>query len=122
MKSGLRGKLKDFLQSPIRNQWLHGRHVSAYVRKGRHLGPDNKIHAYLDLASVEVEKEFWHKGIFSDLLKVCQELTPYDGVFLESVCNHGLQRHLRRKVEIDNQWHEKDYNFIWEKSTQTGVS
>jgi hypothetical protein len=119
VNSGLKGQLKAFLSSHSRNQWLRGRHVSAYIRKGHHLGPDGKLHTYLDLASMEVDKEFWHKGIFTEFLNSCQELTPYDGVFCESVLNEGLCAHLRRKVAQDKQWHEKDANFIWVKSTQT---
>jgi hypothetical protein len=119
MNSGLRGQLKNFLSSPNRNEWLRGRHVSAYVRKGHHLGPDGKLHHYLDLASIEVDIEFWGKGIFTEFLSACQKLTPYDGVFVECVLDKGLIASLRRKVAQDKQWHEKDSSFIWEKHLQT---
>ena len=120
MKSGLKNKLMKFLESSLRNQWLRGSHVSVYVRKGWHQGPDGKIHTYLDLANIEVDQAFHHKGIFTDVLSLCQELTPYDGVLVESVLNEGLRTHLQRKVAQDKNWHEKGFNFIWEKDGATG--
>jgi hypothetical protein len=122
MNSGLRGQLKNFLSSRNRNKWLCGRRVSVYVRKGKHLGPDGTIHEYLDLANIHVDERFQHKGIFKEFLNSCQELTPYDGVFIESVLNEGLRAHLKRKVESDKHWKEKDFNFIWEKPTQQSSS
>jgi hypothetical protein len=119
LRSELRGQLKKFLESQNRNQWLRGRHVSAYVRKGHHLGPDGKLHHYLDLASIEVDIEFWGKGIFSEFLCACQKMTPYDGVFVECVLDKGLISSLRRKVEQNKQWSKKDSSFIWEKPINT---
>ena len=119
MRSELRGQLKKFLESQNRNQWLRGRHVSAYIRKGHHIGPDGKLHYYLDLASIEVVRKFWGLGIFTEFLMLCQEMTPYDGVFVENVLNKGLISFLRRKVAQDKQWSEKDSSFIWEKPIQT---
>ena len=115
----MRQKLIDFFDSPTRNQWLYSEQIQVYLRKGRHLGFDGKIHHYLDIASIEVEADFRRQGLFKAFLALSQEIQPYDGIKIENVLNDDLKTYLRKLASDDLRWSERgdslSPDFLWEK-------
>jgi hypothetical protein len=110
----MKNKLQNFLNSPLRNTWLKSGGLSVYIRKGWHLGTDNKLHQFLDIASAEVSPRLQKHGRFKNFLALCQTLQPYEGIYCENVLNEYLQKYFRNLVLTDSYWTEKDENFLWE--------
>jgi len=115
MDIAIEKQLQDFLDSPLRVRWLYTKEFEVYVRKGRHAGPDGKMHTYLDIANIEVYPEFQRQGRFKDFLALCQRISLYDGLFLENILNENVFDYLRRLASSDLRWHEKGMNFLWQK-------
>lgn len=111
----MRDKLNVFFASPLRNTWLTSKPVSVYVRKGYHLGSDNKPHHYLDIANIEVEAFCRRQGHFKTFLALCQQIQPYDGIKCETVLNNLLYHYLQHIAEEDPRWIECGMDFFWEK-------
>lgn len=110
----MRKELSDFLNSPRRNTWLSTPEMAVYLRKGRHLGSDGRIHTFLDIASIEVQPEFRDQGYFKAFLALCQEIIPYDGILIENVLSEILHNYLHRLAQRDPWWIELEWHFRWE--------
>jgi hypothetical protein len=104
----------EFLKLSYHNKWLCDNKMAVYVRKGHHIGSDNKMHLFFDIASVEVKEKFQKQGIFKNFLLECQKIQLYDGIFIENVLNEHLKKYLQRLANEDSRWTEKDSCFIWE--------
>ena len=82
----------EFLDSPLRNAWLHFSYLDAYVRRGYHL-IDGKVVCCSDIANVSVVPRHRRKGIFKSWLaeiEVVAASRGLEGVFVESIQNEVL--------------------------------
>lgn len=89
--------LREFLNSPVRNQWLEFGPVSVYVRKSTRKGMK-----CLDLANITVDPDHRRKGHFKATLELFQKLSHV--VFIEQVLNPRLQGYLNNLCTNSPQW------------------
>ena len=85
-------QVSEFLDSPLRNAWLHFAYLDAYVRRGYHL-IDSKTVCCFDIANVSVVPRHRRKGVFKSWLaeiEVVAASRGLAGVFVESIQNEVL--------------------------------
>jgi hypothetical protein len=111
-------QLNKFFHSRLHNGWIGTPPIKAYVRKGCHLGTDQQLHRYLDIANIEIEPEFRHQGHFKAFLALCQQVQPYDGILVEIVLDKNLRAYLRRLAREDSRWTERGEDFLWENAAE----
>ena len=81
--------LLDFLESPVRSQWLRNEFMKVYVRKSHHHIGD--LIKTLDTATIEVYPEFQRQGKCSEFLVLAHQINRYQATFIENVL-HGFLR------------------------------
>ena len=85
-------QVSEFLDSPLRNAWLHFTCLDVYVRRGYHR-IDGKIVCCFDVANVSVAPRHRRKGVFKSWLaeiEVVAASRGLAGVFVESIQNEVL--------------------------------
>lgn len=86
-------KIQNFLNSRERNLWIDGDHMQIYVRKStRFFEQQNAL--CLDLASISIEPEHQHKGLFKKVITTFLDLNPYPFFMIENVLNPSLYFYL----------------------------
>jgi hypothetical protein len=91
--------LGSFLDSPARAEWLTFSDKEVFVRKARHYHPEQKaVVRCFDIANITVFDP--GKGTFSRWLEELPETLRSRGyafIYIESVLNRRLLKHLRSK-------------------------
>jgi len=74
---------------------------------------NGRAYGFLDLASADVSRP--GKGLMTEIIKYCQTVTPYAGLFLESILNEQFMEHMKRWQKKDSRWVQCDQSFAWLK-------
>ena len=95
--------LQEFLDGPLCNKWLSNHQFEIYVRKGIH-NVNGVSHKFLNIANIEVHEELRGRGIFKKVLALCQQMTPFDGVYVESILSPELFFYLSKLTKEEKGW------------------
>ena len=98
--------IKEFLDGPMRNNWLYADDLEVYVRKSKRLHPaptlTKGICGCFDIANIKVyipgEKTF--SKLIEDLKPILIE-RGFDAIYIESVLNPFLRSYLQRLDSIE---------------------
>lgn len=113
------GKIGEWIESRSRNAWVISEDFKLYLRRGIHaIGPRHDVYVCLDIANVETIHH--REGIFKEMLKACQALCPWNGVYMENVSNPHLEEYLRKLAMEDGRWliDEQTTSFLWLKDAE----
>ena len=92
-------ELKDFLSSPLKNQWLDFDECHIYVRKSQRL-LDRSFYSCLDLASIEINASLRRQGLFKLILNIFCQTNPLPMLLIENVLNPHLYDYLSKQSNI----------------------
>jgi hypothetical protein len=79
-----------FFKSRVRNTWIHCDYFKVYVRKGIHC-INGVAYRFIDIATINVEKKYQGRGIFTSILQLMTEKYPNENIFIESVQNFRVE-------------------------------
>lgn len=74
---------------------------------------NGRVYRFLDIVSIDVAQP--GQGLFTEILEYCQAVTPYAGVFVESILNERLMKHMKRLQAADSRWVQCGDSFAWLK-------
>jgi N-acetylglutamate synthase-like GNAT family acetyltransferase len=77
-------QLDEFLESNHRNLYIGDNVGNIYLRKGYH-HIDKNIELCLDIANVNVSKQFQNQGWFKSFLQYAIQKCPYKYIYIENV-------------------------------------
>ena len=93
--------LQTFCLGRTPNSWITMGDLRVYMRKGVHtLPPLRAVRNTFDIASVEVTSDKRGNGIFTEFLKVAEDLARengFDAVYVENLLNPRLASFLARR-------------------------
>lgn len=93
-------KLRLFLTSNLRNQWIHTRRINIYVRKGNHL-VNKKITGTLDISNISVNEKYKGRNLAMQFIDDAHKINPFEYTYIENVLNPKLEDKLK-----DDEWKE----------------
>jgi hypothetical protein len=94
------------------SRWITSSEIQLYMRSGFHMA-NGRAYRFLDIASIDVTRP--GHGLFTEILEYCQAVTPYAGVFVESILNERLMKHIKRLQAADHRWVQCGGSFAWLK-------
>lgn len=88
--------IEKFLgEDTLKNKWLIGTKLQAYVRKGIHSLNEYGIRTTVDIANIEVKEEYRNQGTFTKWLQTIEHqarLFGYDFIYIENVMSPRFRR------------------------------
>jgi hypothetical protein len=87
--------LQEFLSSREKNTWIGPDEVRIYVRKSKRF-IEGKMKDCLDIATISIEPGLRGKGLFGEIVKTFEELSPFEYLMIESIVNDRLLEHIKR--------------------------
>lgn len=89
-------KLRLFLKSPSRNQYIQDDHMKIYLRKSvRRI--NNQFYAFIDIANIEIiDSSKRGKGLFTLFLSTFLSRYPAINIFVECIHNQHLTYKLKQ--------------------------
>lgn len=93
---------QKFMNSKTKNLWIESDNgvIRCYVRKAFHR-IDNELKNTLDIANIDVAKEYQNRGIGSAVINKLHELNPFTITYVESILNPDLYKRLISQGWID---------------------
>lgn len=111
--------LDDFLENAgLRSKHLRTKHVEIYVRRSWRVfagGPGGTPYERncLDIADINVSKDFQRHGVFRRFVEYAEFRSPYPFLILECVHNEHLVGYAERRG-----WNRFDVNCFWKERTE----
>lgn len=104
----------EFINSPLRNQWLQFQHIDVYVRKAHRLIEDRQRIDTLDIANIVVEEGHQGKGIFTAFLKDAEDIASEVNrkVYIESILEPRLITFLNNRGYRYLKYPIEDHNMV----------
>jgi len=100
--------LQNFFDSSDRNRWIYFTHMNVYVRKSwrnyHHIQSSLHYQTCLDIATVDVEEDYQHTGLFKEFLTHAESINIFPLIMVENVHNPVLPEFLKSVgyVEYNN--------------------
>ncbi|MCT7971254.1 hypothetical protein [Laspinema olomoucense] len=108
----IKSQLIEFLskaqQLKVSRLWISDEKMKVYIRKSvRNYNEDMK--EFLDIATIEVERQYRFQGLTKQFLQFCRANSPYP-VRVENCCNPHLQTHLQTQgwIQVDFDYYAPD--------------
>src|SRR5579864_6244189 len=70
----------------MHRQWLENAAMRVYLRKTQRI-IQRRVLTCLDIASIEIEEQYYRRGLFSSFVTKVQEMNPYQVTYLEQALN-----------------------------------
>jgi len=87
--------IEKFMFSNIKNCWVTDDVISIYIRKSKRMYKDQLLD-FFDFASINITlSEDRGKGLFTNILKSFETQYPEKNIFIESILNDRLYKHLK---------------------------
>lgn len=82
-KKQISDEIDSFIAGPKKNEWLYPGPIRLYIRKSWRILNGNR-HPTIDIATVEIETDERHKGIFTWMCEHIVKVSPHT-VYIENV-------------------------------------